>query len=47
MIWFNYVLLAQFLLLSIGWLIAGDWKQALYWFGGFIVNLAATISARV
>jgi drug/metabolite transporter (DMT)-like permease len=35
MIWINYALLAQFAVLSVGWFIAGDRMQALYWLGAF------------
>lgn len=42
MIYVNYVLLAEFAVLAIGWTIAGDWKQAMYWVGAILCTSYAT-----
>lgn len=42
-IWFNYGLLTYMAVLAVVWIVAGDWKHSLYWLGGFVVNLAATL----
>jgi len=38
----NYALLVEFAVLSIGWLMAGDRMQAIYWCGAFICTAGVT-----
>jgi len=42
MIIVNYALLAAFAALAIGWLIAGDRLQSIYWTGAFLCTAGVT-----
>jgi drug/metabolite transporter (DMT)-like permease len=41
-VYLNYALLAQFAALSVGWLIAGDKMQAIYWLGALACTAGVT-----
>lgn len=40
--WLNYALLAQFAALAVGWFIAGDKPQAVYWCGALACTAGVT-----
>lgn len=42
MVYLNYFLLVQFAVLAIGWTIAGDYKQAMYWAGAVLCTSGVT-----
>ncbi len=39
---FNYMILILFALATVRWTIAGQYWEALYWFGALILNIAVT-----
>jgi hypothetical protein len=43
---FNVLILVLFAAASVRWAIAGDWKQALYWFAAFWLNVAVSAMAQ-
>lgn len=42
MTWLNYALMAQFTILAVGWSIAGDKMQAVYWVGALACTAGVT-----
>lgn len=43
MIWFNYALIAQFSVLTLGHAISGNWATSLYWLGSVVITVAVTV----
>lgn len=41
-VWINYALLAQFAALAVGYLVAGDRAQAVYWIGALTCTAGVT-----
>lgn len=42
MLYLNYFLIALFAAMAVGWLVAGDYKQAVYFAGAFLCTTGVT-----